>query len=216
VFIKIVVVLLLLIVAASLLSGRGPATARRQTGAKLRPLMKRVALVLLAIGALLAALHLSGCSQPGETFHATDITGAAFGRHFSLTDPAGRRLASADFSGKVVVIFFGYTQCPDVCPTTLTTMKETMRLLGPESDYVPWFDSRFLGLYGDARTTLETAREFHVFYSKAKSETALGYSIDHSATSYAYDPKGRLRLLIRHGEAPEHIAADLRKLLAGK
>ncbi len=126
-----------------------------------------MAFVLLAIGVVLAALHLSGCSQPRETFHATDITGAEFGSQSALirlTDHHGRRPASADFSGKVVVVFFGYTQCPDICPTTLVTMKEAMRLLGPAADrvqvlfvtvdperdtpevlatYVPWFDARF-------------------------------------------------------------------------
>jgi protein SCO1/2 len=244
VFIKIIVVLLLLIVAASLLTGRGPVSTIRRSSSNLRPLIKRVAVVLLAIGVVLAALHLSGCSQAPEAFHATDITGASFGRQsalFNLTDHHGRRPASADFSGKAVVVFFGYTQCPDICPTTLVTMKETMRLLGPAADrvqvlfvtvdperdtptvlasYVPWFDARFLGLYGDTQTTLEAAREFKVFYSKVKgdkgSESAMGYSIDHSATSYVFDPQGRLRLLIRHGETPEHIAADLHKLLAGK
>ncbi len=241
-FIKIVVVLLLLIIAISLLSGRGPVMSptKRRPGATLRPLVKRVAIVLLAIGAVLAVLHLSGCSRSGEVFHATDISGADFGRQSALTkltDHQGRRIASADFAGKVVVVFFGYTQCPDICPTTLLAMKETMRLLGPAADsvqvlfvtidperdtpevlaaYLPWFDARFLGLYGDTPTTLETAKEFHVFYSKVKGESAMGYSIDHSATSYAYDPQGHVRLLIRHGETPEHIADDLRKLLAGK
>jgi protein SCO1/2 len=242
-FIKIVVVLLLLIVIVSLLNGR---TASRipppSAPAKpvLRTLILRIAIVLVAIGAVLAALHLSGCSKPDEPFHATDITGADFGRQSvlaNLTDHNGHRPASADFLGKAVVIFFGYTQCPDICPTTMSALKEAMNLLGPEADrvqvlfvtvdperdtpavlaaYVPWFDARFLGLYGDAKTTLEIAKEFRVFYAKVKGETALGYSIDHSATSYAYDPQGRPRLLIRHGETPQHIAADLRKLLAGK
>lgn len=241
-FIKIVVVLLLLIVAISLLSGRGPviSTAKRRSATTLRPLIKRVAIVLLAIGVVLAVLHLSGCSRSGEAFHATDISGAEFGHQAALTrltDHQGRRLTSADFAGKVVVVFFGYTQCPDICPTTLVTMREAMHLLGPATDrvqvlfvtvdperdtpavlaaYVPWFDARFLGLSGDAQTTIETAKEFHVFYSKVQGATALGYSIDHSATSYAFDPQGRVRLLIRHGETPEHIASDLRKLLDGK
>lgn len=244
-FIKIVIVLLLLIVAASLLTGRGrgsgsPAAVQAsgsRSGTSVRTLMLRVALALLIIGAVLAVLHLSGCSRAEAPFHATDISGAEFGRSFALTDHTGRRVASADFLGKAVVIFFGYTQCPDICPTTLATMKGAMNLLGAEADrvqvlfvtvdperdtpellaaYVPWFDTRFLGLYGDAPTTLATAQEFHVFYSKVQGKTALGYSIDHSATSYAYDPQGRLRLLIRHGETPENIAADLRKLLAGK
>lgn len=246
-FIKIVIILLLLIVVASLLTGRGrgqssgshaaaqPSGSR--SGTSVRTLMLRVALVLLSIGAVLAVLHLSGCSRAEAPFHATDISGAEFGRSFALTDHTGRRVASADFLGKAVVIFFGYTQCPDICPTTLATMKGAMNLLGAEADrvqvlfvtvdperdtpellatYVPWFDARFLGLYGDAPTTLATAQEFRVFYSKVQGETALGYSIDHSATSYAFDPQGRLRLLIRHGETPENIAADLRKLLAGK
>lgn len=187
---------------------------------------------------LLACLaFLFACDRSAPTFHATDITGADFGRSFVLTDHHGRHVASADFRGKAVVIFFGYTQCPDVCPTTLVTMKEAMMRLGADADrvqvlfvtvdperdtqallaaYVPWFDAHFLGLYGDTKTTLETAKEFRVFFTKVKGETALGYSIDHSATSYAYDPQGHLRLLIRHGETPEHIADDLRQLLAGK
>jgi protein SCO1/2 len=242
-FIKIVVILLLLIVIVSLLGGRlapGAPRPHAATRPPLRLLMLRIAAVLVAIGVVLAALHLSGCSKPGEAFHATDISGADFGHQAAiakLTDHRGRRPASADFLGKVVVVFFGYTQCPDICPTTLVAMKEAMGLLGPEADrvlvlfvtvdperdtpallatYVPWFDARFVGLYGDTKATLEVAREFRVFYSRVKGSTALDYSIDHSATSYAFDPQGRLRLLIRHGETPQHIAEDLRKLLAGK
>lgn len=238
-FLKIVIVLLLLIVAASLLGGRRTQAGRR-TGPPVRSLMLRIAGVLLAIGIVVLAVHLSGCSRDESAFHATDISGASFGRLSALdglTDHAGRRLASADFFEKAVVVFFGYTQCPDICPTTLTAMKEVMALLGPDADrvqvlfvtvdperdtqallaaYVPWFDPRFRGLYGDAAATLAAAREFRVFYSKVKGETAMGYSIDHSATSYAFDPQGRLRLLIPFGAKPEHIAADLRKLLAGK
>lgn len=189
---------------------------------------------------LLAAAVL-GCSR-ASTFHATDITGASFGRLTALdglTDHNGRRVATADFSGKAVVVFFGYTQCPDICPTTLTAMQETMRLLDqegladrvqvlfvsvdPERDtqevlkaYVPWFDARFLGLRGDTAATLAAAQEFRVFYAKVKGDTALDYSIDHSATSYAFDPQGRIRLLIKHGETPQNLADDLRLLLAGQ
>ncbi|MDP1525441.1 MAG: SCO family protein [Rhodocyclaceae bacterium] len=239
-FIKIVIVLLLLIVAVSLLTGRGGATRQVATPSRVRPMMQKMALILLALGAAIAIVHLAGCSPAPSAFHATEVKEANYGRLATLdtlTDHTGRRLASADFRGKAVVVFFGYTQCPDICPTTLVTMKEAMTLLGadaervqvlfvtvdPERDtqevlagYVPWFDARFLGLYGDEKTTLKTAKEFRVFFTKVKSETALGYSIDHSATSYAYDPQGRLRLLIRHGETPAHIAADLRQLLAGK
>lgn len=183
---------------------------------------------------------LCACDSSAPVFHSTDITGADFGRSVALDrliDHNGRRVASADFRGKAVVIFFGYTRCPDICPTALVTMKEAMALLGADADrvqvlfvtvdperdtpavlaaYVPWFDARFLGLYGDEQTTLATAKEFRVFYSKVKGETALGYSIDHSATSYVYDPQGHLRLLIRHGETPQRIAEDLKILLAGK
>jgi len=199
-------------------------------------LLRHVMLVLLAAALL-------GCERaPG--FHATDITGASFCRLAvldGLIDHNGRRLASAEFRGKAVVVFFGYTQCPDICPTALTAMQETMRLLDqekkgladrvqvlfvtvdPERDtqevlktYVPWFDARFLGLRGDAAATLAAAQEFRVFYAKVRGDTALDYSIDHSATSYAFDPQGRIRLLIKHGETPQNLAGDLRRLLAGQ
>jgi len=191
------------------------------------------------IASLAIIFLLCGCDKP-PSFHSTDITGASFGRLSTvdaLTVHTGRRLASADFLGKAVVIFFGYTQCPDICPTTMTTMKEAMRLLGPDADrvqvlfitvdperdtpevltaYVPWFDPRFIGLYGDVQTTLAVSREYRVYFSKVKGESALAYAIDHTAISYAYDPQGRLRLLINHGAKPEHISEDLSKLLAGK
>lgn len=195
--------------------------------------------LLRHVVAFLAVALLGACDRP-PAFHSSDITGASFGNLSALdalTDHTGCRLASADFLGKAVVVFFGYTQCPDICPTTLTTMKEAMRLLGPDADrvqvlfisvdperdtqeilagYLPWFDQRFLGLRADPDTTREVARVFRVFYAKAQGGTALGYSIDHSATTYAYDPRGQLRLLINHGESAEHISEDLSKLLAGK
>jgi protein SCO1 len=198
-------------------------------------LQRLFAASLAAVLILVAA----GCTDRSDTprFKLTDVTGASFGKELALTDHNGQHRTLADFHGKVIAVFFGFTHCPDVCPTTLVEMAAVMKELGgdagrvqvlfvtvdPERDtpevlatFVPWFDARFLGLYGDAQTTLDVAREFKVFYSKVKGETALGYSIDHSAASYAYDPQGRLRLLVRHGETPEHIAADLHKLLAGK
>lgn len=243
-FVKIVIVLLLLIVAASLLTQRGPAAAKRsnaRSGTPVRALMLRIAIVLLLIAGGVATVHfLSGCARPTAGFHAQDITGADYAplaRLDSFTDHAGRRLASADFQGKAVVVFFGYTHCPDICPTTLTTLKAAMRQLGQDSDrvqvlfvtvdperdtqevlaaYVPWFDARFRGLRADPDTTREIAKSFKVFYAKAKGDTALGYSIDHTATSYAYDPRGRLRLLINHGASAQQISEDLSKLLAGQ
>ena len=240
-FVKIVIVLLLLIVAASLLVQRTGGHSGRRTKSSLRPLMLRVAFVLLALAGGAALLHfLSGCAKPTDSFHAQDITGADYAqldRLDGLTDHRGSRLASADFRGKAVVVFFGYTQCPDICPTTLATMKETMHRLGPESDrlqvlfvtvdperdtqkilaeYVPWFDARFIGLHADLDTTRKTAQAFRVFYAKAAGGTALGYSIDHTAESYAYDPQGRLRLKIAHGATAQQISEDLSKLLTGK
>lgn len=187
--------------------------------------------------ALCAAL-LIGCGDPPH-FANTDITGAEFGREFSspLTDHTGHPRRLADYKGKAVVIFFGYTQCPDVCPTTLSTMAEVMKLLGndarnvqvlfvtvdPERDtrellaaYVPQFHPSFVGLYADAATTAATALEFKVFYQKQAGTTPQTYSVDHTANSYVYDPQGRLRLYVKHGETPQNIAADIKLLLAGK
>jgi len=179
---------------------------------------------------------LVACGEPPH-FTSTDITGAEIGRDFALFDPAGRIRHLADYKGKAVVIFFGYTQCPDVCPTTMSTMAAAMKLLGedakrvqvlfvtldPERDtrellaaYVPQFDPSFVGLSADAATTAATAKEFKVFYQKQPGSTPQTYSIDHTASDYVYDPQGRLRLLIKHDESPQNIAADLGKLLAGK
>ncbi len=191
--------------------------------------------VLRRLLPFLAAL-LAGCGQSPH-FFSTDITGARFGRDFALTDSAGQVRRLADYRGKAVVIFFGYTQCPDVCPTTLSGMAETMKLLGedakrvqvlfitldPERDtrevlaaYVPQFDPSFVGLSADLATTAATAKEFKVFYQRQPGSTPKTYTIDHTATSYAYDPQGRLRLLVQYSEPPQDLAADLKLLLAGK
>lgn len=179
---------------------------------------------------------LASCGEAPH-FISTDITGAEFGRDFALTDHTGQLRHLADYKGKAVVIFFGYTQCPDVCPTTLSGMAEATKLLGedakrvqvlfvtldPERDtqallaaYVPQFDPSFVGLYADLATTAATAKEFKVFYQKQAGSTPQTYSIDHTASDYVYDPQGRLRLLIKHDESPQNIAADLRLLLDGK
>lgn len=195
--------------------------------------MRRRFLALLCALPLLAA-----CSDAGKpAFHGTDITGATFGKDFHLADPAGKMRSLADFRGKVVTLFFGYTQCPDVCPTNLSSMAMVMKSLGPEADkvqvlfmtvdperdtpellaaYVPAFDKRFLGLLADPAVTAATAKDFKVFYQKQKGSTPGSYTVDHTAGTYVYDPQGRLRLLERHGETVENLAADLRLLLAGK
>jgi protein SCO1/2 len=188
----------------------------------------RAALVVVLV-ALLAA-----CGRQGAQFQGSDVSGSTFGREFTLTDPAGKARTLADFSGKAVVVFFGYTQCPDVCPTTLAMLAEVMKRLGPDADrvqvvfvtvdperdtpellaqYVPAFDARFLGLRGDADATARTAKEFKVIYQKQPGATPGSYSMDHSAGLYLFDPQGRLRVYIGHNQAADVVAHDLRELL---
>lgn len=178
---------------------------------------------------------LTACSLKPE-FKNIDITGStAFGKDFSLLDPDGRVRTLADFKGKVVVMFFGYTQCPDVCPTTLTEMQQVMTLLGPQSDkvqvlfvtvdperdtaeilkqYVPAFDPRFLGLRPADEAALErVTKDFKIYYKKVPGTKPGSYTMDHTAGSYAFDPEGRLRLYIKHAQGPETLAHDLKELL---
>ncbi|MBP9714236.1 MAG: SCO family protein [Sterolibacterium sp.] len=188
-------------------------------------------------------LLLTSCGNPAHDpgFLNSVVTEPRFARDFSLTDPQGQQHHLADYRGKVVVIFFGYTQCPDVCPTTLSVMAETMRLLGseatrvqvlfvtldPERDtpqllatYVPQFHPTFVGLSGDAQHIAATAREFNVIAVKraaaAGTATADAYSIDHSTYSYLYNPQGQLRLLAKYGATAETLAHDIHRLLAEK
>jgi protein SCO1/2 len=177
----------------------------------------------------------ASCGSQKPAFQNIDITGANFGRDFSLTDQNGVPRKLADFRGKAVVIFFGYTQCPDVCPTTLADLASAMQALGAESDrvqvlfvtidperdtpqvlasYVPNFDKRFLGLYGDAAATANTAREFKVFYQKVDGPTPTSYTMDHSAGSYVFDPEGHLRVFLRNEATAQSIAHDLKILLS--
>ena len=179
------------------------------------------------------ALALAGCGRSGASFKNTDITGADYGRDFALTDHTGKRRALADFRGKVVVMFFGYTRCPDVCPVTLAELKAVKEQLSedgkrlqvlfvtvdPERDtpkllanYVPAFDPSFLGLYGDPVEIAKVAKDFRVFYQKAPGKTPGSYTVDHTAGSYVFDPQGRLRLFARHGNAA-NLIADIRTLL---
>ena len=187
--------------------------------------------------ALLVALLLSACSPDAPIFNSTDVTGATWGRDFHLTDTSAKPRSVNDFKGNVVVLFFGYTQCPDVCPTTMSKLSDvTKRLradadrvqvlfvtLDPERDtpqllaqYVPSFDARFAGLYGTPDVTAATAKEFKIFYQKQPGSKPGSYTIDHTAGMYAFDPKGRLRLFIRDDESSEKIASDLKILLAGQ
>jgi protein SCO1 len=185
-------------------------------------------------GAVMLAWSLAGCVPSGPTFKNADVTGADCCRDFSLTDHNGKARTLADFRGKVVVVFFGYTQCPDVCPTTMMEMTAVLQQLGkdaarvqmlfvtvdPERDtrellanYVPAFNPSFLGLYGDMETTARTAKEFRIFYQKQAGSTPSSYTVDHTAGSYVFDPQGRVRLFARYGDGGANLAADLRTLL---
>ncbi len=185
----------------------------------------------------LLALMLAACGQSAPKFQNIDITGGSeFGKDFSLVDHHGKVRTLADFKGKAVVMFFGYTHCPDVCPTTLAELKGVMEALGPDADrvqvlfvtvdperdtqqllaqYVPAFDSRFLGMRpADEAALQKVTKDFKVYYAKVPGTSPGNYTMDHSAGSYVFDPQGRLRLFIRHGQGPEPIAHDLKLLLS--
>jgi protein SCO1/2 len=185
------------------------------------------------IGAVLA-MSLLACGKPVEKFNNTDLTGLDYAKDFQLTDHNGKVRTLADFKGKLVVMFFGYTQCPDVCPTTMVEMADVMQKMGPDADkvqvifvtidperdtqallasYVPNFDKRFLGMYGDAAATAKVAKDFKVFYQKVPGKTPDSYTMDHTAGSYVFDTEGHIRLFLRHGQGAEPIAQDLRHLL---
>lgn len=196
------------------------------------PLRRRM---MAASGLALALPVLTACEQaPKASFKSVDITGAEYARRFTLQDPDGRARSLTDFKGKLVVVFFGYTQCPDVCPTTLSALVETKRLLGsdgsklqpifisvdPERDtpdlmraYVSAFDPVFLGLRGTPEETAATAKEFKVFYRKVEGKTPTSYTVDHTAASYVFDREGRVRLYVRHATPPAELAEDLKTLL---
>jgi len=204
---------------------------------------RRMLLVPLVLAAAIAG---TACDRAGEsgqalltpakdTFKNTDVTGLDYGKDFALPDYNGKMRTLADFKGKAVVVFFGYTQCPDVCPTTMAEMASVMQQLGPLADrvqvlfitldpardtpavlskYVPAFDSRFLGLVGDQAATDKVAKEFKVFYQKVPGKEPGSYTMDHSAGSYVYDPQGRIRLFVRYGQGAAPIVHDLKLLLS--
>ena len=185
---------------------------------------------------LVFLLMLASCSPaPAPTAsNATDITGADFAKTLTLTDHNGKLRSMSDFKGKVVVLFFGFTHCPDVCPTTMSDLKQAMKLLGKKSDevqvlfvtvdperdtqevlakFVPSFDARFIGLRGNLQQTAETLGNFKIFYSKVPGKNKDDYSIDHSAGMYVFDKTGKVRLYMGFGEKPAEIASDISKLL---
>lgn len=184
-------------------------------------------------GLLVLLVCLSACGQK-STFVNSDVTGLDFAKDFSLTDHNGKARTLADFRGKAVLVFFGYTQCPDVCPTTMAEMAAVMQQLGAQADklqvlfitidperdtqallskYVPAFDPRFLGLFGDAAATAKVAKDFKVFYQKVPGKQPGSYSMDHTAGSYVFDSQSRVRLFIRHGQGAAPIVHDIKMLL---
>jgi protein SCO1/2 len=185
--------------------------------------------------AAVLGLLLACCGDAAPKFKSTDITGADYGKALELTDHTGKPRHLEDFRGKAVVLFFGFTHCPDVCPTTLVDVSNALKALGPDAQrvqvlfvtvdperdtqgalakYVTAFDPRFLGLRGDAATTQRAAKEFKIYYEKRKSGDS--YSVDHSGQSYVLDPQGRLRLLVRPDRIAEDLPADLRTLLSAE
>ncbi|MDR2154907.1 MAG: SCO family protein [Burkholderiaceae bacterium] len=181
-----------------------------------------------------AGAFVSACSR---RFHGIDITGANYASDFHLTDFDAQPRALSDFKGKVVVLFFGYVHCPDVCPTTLSDLRLLKEKLGADGDklqvlfvsvdperdtpevlktYMTVFDSSFLGLYaGSADKLAALAREFKIYYKKVEGKTPASYTVDHTASSYIYDPQGRLRLSSRYGTPVDEVLEDVKRLLAG-
>ncbi len=185
---------------------------------------------------LLAVAGLAGCSPDKPAFKGVDITGADYAKDFALPDQNGQLRTLKDFAGKAVVVFFGYTQCPDVCPTTLQELQQVKRLLGadgeklqaifvtvdPERDtaellkaYMESFDPSFVALRPAPEQLQALLKDFKIYAKKVEGKTATSYTMDHSAQSYMYDPQGRLRLYSRYGSGTQAMVDDLRLLLKG-
>lgn len=185
---------------------------------------------------LLLLVLLAGCEKPTlpSPFHASDVSAMFTQADFRLTDHDGKTRTLADFRGKAVALFFGYTHCPDVCVTTLADLAQTMRLLGSDADrvqvlfitvdperdkpavlaeYTHAFHPSFLGLYGDAQATAQAAKSFYVAYNKRP--TASGYNMDHSVGTFLVDPSGKVRLRAPLAQRADWLAEDIRKLLGG-
>ena len=188
------------------------------------------AAVLGASGLLVA------CGESKPQFKSVDLTGADYAKDFQLTDHNGQPRSLKDFQGKVVVLFFGFTQCPDVCPTSMAELAQVKKLLGKDGDklqglfitvdpardtpellkaYMANFDPGFLALRGTPEQLAATAKDFKVYYKKVEGKTPTSYTMDHSAASYVYDTQGRLRLYTRYGTGAEALASDIRLLLQG-
>jgi protein SCO1/2 len=199
-------------------------------------IQKRDALKKIAVSALSisAAGVFSACSERKAEFRGIDVTGAEYARDLPLTDHNGQQRSLKDFAGKVVVVFFGFTQCPDVCPTSMQELAEVKRSLGADGDrlqgifvtvdperdtaevlkaYMGNFDPSFLALRGSPEQLAAVAKDFKIYYKKVEGKTDTSYTMDHSAGSYVYDPAGRLRVYHRYGSGAQALAADVATLL---
>jgi protein SCO1/2 len=189
----------------------------------------------VALCGLLSACDKPSTGSPATPFKGIDITGAPYGKGFALTDFNGQPRTLADYSGKVVMLYFGFVQCPDVCPTALTRAAAVKQQLGadaeklqvifvtvdPERDtpellreYMAAFDPSFMALTGSAEQIKAAADEFRVYYKQVP--TGSTYTMDHTALSYLFDPDGRIRVALRHEQTAEDYTADIRQLLAAK
>jgi protein SCO1/2 len=183
---------------------------------------------------VLAVFAAAACTPESAKFNAIDITGADYAKGFTLTDHNGQSRSLSDFKGKVVVVFFGYTQCPDVCPTTMTELVEVKRLLGADGDklqavfvtvdpardttellkaYMNNFDPTFVAFVPTAGELPDVAKHFKIYYKKQAGQTPTSYTMDHSAGSYVYDTQGNLRLYSRYGAGVQPLAQDIKTLL---
>ena len=186
-----------------------------------------------AVGAAMA-LMITACSDNKPSFVSIDITGADYAKDFALTDHNGQLRTLKDFSGKIVVLFFGYTQCPDVCPTSMAELAEIKKILGPKGDrlqglfvtvdpqrdtpevlraYMANFDPTFLALYTTPEKQIELAKDYKVYFKKVEGKTPTSYTMDHSAGSFVYDTNGKLRLYTRYGNGAKPLAQDIGLLL---
>ncbi len=200
------------------------------------PFLNRRTLGLWLVGAGLSA-GLIACSPNAPSFKSVDITGADYAKGFAMSDQNGQQRTLADFAGKVVIVFFGYTQCPDVCPTSMQELVEVKRLLGAEGDklqgvfitldperdtpellkaYMANFDPSFVALHPTPEQLVAVAKDFKIYYKKVDGKTATSYTLDHSAGSYSFDPQGRVRLYNRYGMGAAALAADTVALLKTK
>ena len=197
--------------------------------------LERRSVVSAALGVAFCAFALvSACSPDKPKFNAIDVTDSNYAKGFSLKDHTGQERKLTDFKGKVVVVFFGYTQCPDVCPTTMTELVEVKRLLGAMGDklqavfitldpardtaellnaYVTNFDSSFVALIPTPEQLVEVAKEFKIYYKKVDGKTPTSYTMEHSAGSYIFDGQGQVRLFSRYGSGAQAIAQDVTMLL---